>query len=224
MIRNRLSELLSERGLKVSRVAKDVKIARSSLTSMVQNESEMIRYDAIDKLCNYLHISPSEFFEHTSINFEFTFDEEPKYKINSNNDFFEISTDISDAFSIEFLDFEILVDVEVDEKQKLNFDLDIAFERIEKISNLKYRFIFEIKNEDENMELKKYVDSLSAGLKNLLFKKLQKNLSEYVSTLIVKNVDDVEEIIANVNEKNKTLHGEILQTSSLLISNIFKEY
>ena len=32
MIRNRLSELLSERGLKISRVAKDVKIARSSLT------------------------------------------------------------------------------------------------------------------------------------------------------------------------------------------------
>lgn len=61
MIRNRLSELLSERGLKISRVAKDVKIARSSLTSMTQNDSEMIRYDAIDKLCSYLHISPSEF-------------------------------------------------------------------------------------------------------------------------------------------------------------------
>ncbi|MBD1419893.1 helix-turn-helix transcriptional regulator, partial [Staphylococcus aureus] len=56
MIRNRLSELLSERGLKISRVAKDVKIARSSLTSMAQNDSEMIRYDAIDKLCSYLHI------------------------------------------------------------------------------------------------------------------------------------------------------------------------
>lgn len=72
MIRNRLSELLSERGLKISRVAKDVKIARSSLTSMAQNDSEMIRYDAIDKLCSYLHISPSEFFEHNPINFDFT--------------------------------------------------------------------------------------------------------------------------------------------------------
>ncbi|MEJ7173449.1 helix-turn-helix transcriptional regulator [Staphylococcus caprae] len=224
MIRNRLSELLSERGLKISRVAKDVKIARSSLTSMVQNDSEMIRYDAIDKLCSYLHISPSDFFEHNPINFDFTFDEEPNYKINSSNEFFEITTDITKAFSIENFEFEILVDVELENKQKLNFDLDISYDKIEKITTLKYRFVFKIKNEKENMELKKYVDNLSAGLKNILFKKINKHLSEYVSKVIVENVDDIEELFPNVNEKNKTLHNEILQTNSLLSSDIFKEY
>ncbi|EGQ4103105.1 helix-turn-helix domain-containing protein, partial [Staphylococcus pseudintermedius] len=44
MIKNKLSELLSERGLKTSRVAKDVGIARSSLTSMIYNDNEMLRY------------------------------------------------------------------------------------------------------------------------------------------------------------------------------------
>ncbi|HGZ7055047.1 MAG: helix-turn-helix transcriptional regulator, partial [Staphylococcus aureus] len=116
MIRNRLSELLSERGLKISRVAKDVKIARSSLTSMAQNDSEMIRYDAIDKLCSYLHISPSEFFEHNPINFDFTFDEEPNYKINDVFEGFEVTANITHAFSIENFDFEILVDVELDNR------------------------------------------------------------------------------------------------------------
>ena len=70
MIRNRLSELLSERGLKTSRVAKDVKIARSSLTSMIQNDSEMVRYDAIDKLCRYLNINVNDFFEYVPMNIE----------------------------------------------------------------------------------------------------------------------------------------------------------
>lgn len=223
MIRNRLSELLSERGLKISRVAKDVKIARSSLTSMIQNDSEMIRYDAIDKLCSYLHISPADFFEHNDINFEFTFDEEPNYKINSHNENFEITANIANAFSIENMDFEILVDVELNNSQKLNFDLDISYKDTKKISNSKYNFIFIIKNEDENIELKNYVDSLSAGLKNILFKKLHKNLSEYVSKIIINNVDDIEELFGS-NGKNKTLHNEISQTNSLLSSNIFKEY
>lgn len=223
MIRNRLSELLSERGLKTSRVAKDVKIARSSLTSMIQNDSEMVRYDAIDKLCSYLHITPCEFFEHAALNFEFTFDDEPDYKIQSRNDNFEITANIADAFSIEKMDFEILVDVETNDGKRYNFDLDISYKETEKISNSKYKFVFFIKNESDNIELKNYVDSLSAGLKNVLFKRIHKNLSEYVSKMIVDKVDDIEELFG-VDNKNKTLHNEIFQTHSFLSSSIFKEY
>ncbi|QGY85765.1 helix-turn-helix transcriptional regulator [Staphylococcus epidermidis] len=58
-IRNKLSELLSKRNLKTSKVAKEVSIAKSSLDSMIQNE--MISLYAIDKLCNYLNINVAYF-------------------------------------------------------------------------------------------------------------------------------------------------------------------
>ncbi|WP_158000345.1 helix-turn-helix domain-containing protein [Staphylococcus epidermidis] len=54
-----MSELLSKRNLKTSKVAKEVSIAKSSLDSMIQNE--MISLYAIDKLCNYLNINVAYF-------------------------------------------------------------------------------------------------------------------------------------------------------------------
>ncbi|WP_456048737.1 helix-turn-helix domain-containing protein [Abiotrophia defectiva] len=63
MIRNRLSELLSERGLKITKVAKDTGISRNTLTATAQNDSKMIQYETIDTLCSYLRVTPSEFFQ-----------------------------------------------------------------------------------------------------------------------------------------------------------------
>lgn len=57
----------------------------------------------------------------------------------------------------------------------------------------------------------------------MLFKRIHKNLSDYVSKLIVDKVDDIEELFG-VDNKNKTLHNEIFQTHSFLSSSIFKEY
>lgn len=64
MIRNRLSELLSERGLKITKVAKDTGISRNTLTATAQNDSRMIQYETIDTLCSYLGISPNDFFQY----------------------------------------------------------------------------------------------------------------------------------------------------------------
>lgn len=63
MIRNRLSELLSERGLKITKVAKDTGISRNTLTATAQNDSKMIQYETIDTLCSYLRVTPNEFFQ-----------------------------------------------------------------------------------------------------------------------------------------------------------------
>ena len=58
----------------------------------------------------------------------------------------------------------------------------------------------------------------------MLFKKINQKLSGYVSEIIVKNIDDIEELFPNKGEKCTTLHKEILQTDSRLSSDIFKEY
>ncbi|OKL35371.1 helix-turn-helix domain-containing protein [Domibacillus mangrovi] len=72
MIRNRLAVLLAERGLKITRVAKDTGISRNTITATAQNDSEMIRLETINTLCKYLSITPCEFFEYEPLDISFS--------------------------------------------------------------------------------------------------------------------------------------------------------
>lgn len=67
MIRNRLSILLAERGIKATKVANDTGIARSTLSKITNNSSEKIDYTTINTLCGYLKITPCDFFEYAPI-------------------------------------------------------------------------------------------------------------------------------------------------------------
>ena len=65
MIRNRLAELLSERKLKISRVANEIpNLSRNTITSTAQNSGKMIQLETVNSLCMYLGITPAEFFEY----------------------------------------------------------------------------------------------------------------------------------------------------------------
>ena len=61
-IRNNLAVLLAERKLKTNQVAVDTGISRSSLASIVYNRSKMIQLSTRDILCQYLQVTPAEFF------------------------------------------------------------------------------------------------------------------------------------------------------------------
>lgn len=63
LIRNRLSILLAERNLKITKVSKDTGIARSTITTIAQNDVKMIQLDTINALCIYLGVTPGDFFE-----------------------------------------------------------------------------------------------------------------------------------------------------------------
>lgn len=65
MIRNRLAELLAERGLKISRVALQLpNLSRNTITTTASNKGKMIQLETVDTLCQYLDITPTEFFEY----------------------------------------------------------------------------------------------------------------------------------------------------------------
>lgn len=72
MIRNNLSTLFSERGLKATRVSAETGIARSTLSSLTQNESKMIQLETINNLCMYLGITHEDFFSYIPFDFEFS--------------------------------------------------------------------------------------------------------------------------------------------------------
>lgn len=61
-IRNNLAVLLAQRGLKTTQVAIDTDISRNTLTAIVYNRNKMIQLNTLDRLCQYLHITPAEFF------------------------------------------------------------------------------------------------------------------------------------------------------------------
>ncbi|MCH5397381.1 helix-turn-helix transcriptional regulator [Limosilactobacillus fermentum] len=76
MIRNRLAELLSERQLKISRVANEIpNLSRNTITSTAQNSGKMIQLETINSLCKYLKITPGEFFEYIPYDIEVAVDD-----------------------------------------------------------------------------------------------------------------------------------------------------
>ncbi|EIX7109436.1 helix-turn-helix transcriptional regulator, partial [Listeria innocua] len=87
MISNNLSILLAERKIKITRVAKDTGISRSTITSIAQKDSKMIQMDTIDTLCRYLNVTPHDFFEFIPINFEINvFPREGTFHLINNTD------------------------------------------------------------------------------------------------------------------------------------------
>lgn len=83
MIRNNLSILLAERNLKITRVAKDTGISRSTITAIAQNDSKMIQMDTIDILCRYLKITPERFFDFLPLSVEVsTYSKDDEFRIN----------------------------------------------------------------------------------------------------------------------------------------------
>lgn len=60
MIRCNLAILLAERNLKLTKVAKDTNISRTTLTYLSYNYSKGIQYDTLNTLCQYLHVTPNE--------------------------------------------------------------------------------------------------------------------------------------------------------------------
>lgn len=211
MIRNRLSELLSERGLKISRVAKEVGIARSSLTSMVQNDSEMVRYDAIDKLCKYLNVSPNDFFEYMPISIEYTFDEEPNVE-------YSIDYNFDNKLVLDKFVFDFLVDVNAYGKSK-TFDLEVKFMGFE--PNEKTNF--KISNESNTEKLKEVVNYLTPGLKNVLHKRIQKQMQSYVTEYLLEDIENNSSF--SIPKSDMTRLKKAFEKAPVnLISNIFTEY
>ncbi|WP_462211388.1 helix-turn-helix domain-containing protein [Staphylococcus hominis] len=224
MIRNRLSELLSERGLKTSRVALEVGIARSSLTSMIQNDSEMIRYDAIDKLCNYLNITPHQFFDYSPLTFNFTLDEDPE--IDVKEILFELYLNLKDGIKINKFKFDILIDIYDESHNKIDHDLEITYDRFQKNNKGKYDLVFKVINEnsEENKILKASIDTLSPGLKNVLFKKIQKQITTYVIKHLKIQLDDIDNVTLVNGDSEISLHKELENLNCYLESDIFTEY
>ena len=63
MLRNNLAKLMIDRGISATQLFNDTGIARSTISKISNNNTDKINLQTIDKICNYLEVSPSEFFD-----------------------------------------------------------------------------------------------------------------------------------------------------------------
>ncbi|HAR7543248.1 TPA: XRE family transcriptional regulator [Staphylococcus aureus] len=65
MIQNRLSVLMAERGLKISDLYEETGISKTTLMAVAENTGKGVQFDTVDKLCNFLGVTPCEFFDYS---------------------------------------------------------------------------------------------------------------------------------------------------------------
>lgn len=63
MIRCHLSRIMGEHKMKISDVARETGINRSTVTALYQENAARIELDVVDKLCNLFNCKVSDLFE-----------------------------------------------------------------------------------------------------------------------------------------------------------------
>lgn len=64
MLKNNLSVLMAERGLKIADLYNATGISKTTLMAIANNNSKGIQFETLDRLCNYLDVAPNDFFEY----------------------------------------------------------------------------------------------------------------------------------------------------------------
>ncbi|WP_053091571.1 helix-turn-helix domain-containing protein [Streptococcus parasanguinis] len=64
MIRNNLAKLMIDRDITATQIFNDTGIARSTISKIYNNNTDKISLETIDKLCNYLMVTPADFFDY----------------------------------------------------------------------------------------------------------------------------------------------------------------
>lgn len=69
MIRNNLSVLLAERGLKMADVVRDTGISKTTIRALYFNMSQGIQFNTLDTLCDYLQVTPGDLIKYHPLKF-----------------------------------------------------------------------------------------------------------------------------------------------------------
>ena len=70
MLRNNLAKLMIDRGITATQLFNDTGIARSTISKISNNNTDKISLSTIDKICNYLHVTPADFFDFIPFEFD----------------------------------------------------------------------------------------------------------------------------------------------------------
>lgn len=179
MIRNRLSDLLGERQLKISNLSLVTGIARSTLTPIYFNNSEMIKIETINKICMALNIDVEEFFESVNFDINFTYDEDAIEDVfinvmSSDEKIWNYNIDIGALCEIKEQNTRYVFEIKFISDESTILDDSVIYTEnksghgtwTEQISKILYNVSFD--NDEDKILFNKYVDSLSVGMQTIL--------------------------------------------------------
>lgn len=72
MIKNNLAVILAERNLKMIDVINGTGINKNTISSLVNNRASGIQYETLDKLCDFLDVTPGELLKRYTLEVEIT--------------------------------------------------------------------------------------------------------------------------------------------------------
>lgn len=78
MLKSNLSVLMAERGLKIVDLYNATGISKNTLMSLAENTSKGVQFETVDKLCNYLGVTPAEFFIYAPYMFKYRIEHDKK--------------------------------------------------------------------------------------------------------------------------------------------------
>ena len=159
MIKSNLAVLMAERGLKIADVYNDTGISKTTLMALSENKGKGIQFETIDKLCNYLNISPKDFFVYSPFLVE--------YIENENGLFLKLIS--GEKINNFYFNFDVCKESELDFSTKMIFSNN---------PSKKYDFI-----EDGGNELEKIYNNL-----HIIFKReLVNNIFEHSIKWFIEN-------------------------------------
>ncbi|WP_164508322.1 helix-turn-helix domain-containing protein [Companilactobacillus kedongensis] len=121
MLANKLNVLLAERQLTIKEVVEDTGLSRNSISNISNNVKANISTETIDILCNYLGISPNEFFDYAPLMLNLAFSK------NEYDCFIEVKTKQKRKeynYAYKFIS-KNKDDPEINEQRNKNYDIYI---------------------------------------------------------------------------------------------------
>lgn len=195
MLKTNLAVLMAERGLKIADVYEATGISKTTLMAISENTGKGIQYETMDKLCNFLNVSPKDFFVYAPYIFKF---HSEKGDDILGNEFDNISITVNKSGSLKA--YRLTVNIQT--PQGANYpvtkdDADFIVRVIPAVTDTGDVAHWD----DDKKEFYKIFDSLAVGL--------QSDINNHVYRMIVDN-------LARLNGKTITaIDGEIDGTSEL---------
>lgn len=183
MIFCNLKMLLSARNLRISRVANDTGISRTTLTSLSQNDLKGVQLTTLDTLCQYLEIDPKQFFEYHPFTFYYNVDVDWANNKSANEDSWTFSYDASVFLNV----FEKGVKTAVIEfAGTLETTPSLGYHPDDPDNNMvSYSLNLDIVNEEN---YSKYLNQLSTYAKTLI---IDQRIKPMVDTVVANHYPDL---------------------------------
>lgn len=207
MIKTNLAILMAERGLKIADVYDATGISKTTLMAISENTGKGIQYETVDKLCNFLGVTPQEFFSYAPYIFTF-------YKSKAENDLSKIAITVNHSGNLKSFNFSPFIItpkspsypvIPNDADFIVNYDIETNFKNIHK-------------SQSDKKEFYKIYDNLPVNLKSDINNHFLNIATDNLSKLSGQEIDCYDVLF---DENNTEPHKLKIKSGMKAIINLF---